>query len=181
MQRIPLEFKGSDYFFEKLIGSLMKRQGGAGIYKEPSLSSKSALALSQVRDPYLLKERHCPMSPEKISFGVRLYAKILTWLCKKAFPLACLWSKVTLRCYPDAGVATAVYYKIYPGDQQRDLCLPRAFFARSTSKKFKGHGVMFVGAFLPSVQMHAWVIEEGMHADVWDGNWINFAPVALFE
>lgn len=40
---------------------------------------------------------------------------------------------------------------------------------------------MFIGAFLPSVQMHAWVIEDGMPADPHDDNWINFAPVAAFD
>ena len=121
-----------------------------------------------------------PALPEKIGWGVKLYARVLTWLCRHAFLLARLWAKIPLRCYPDAGVATRVYYKLYPGEQQRNLCLPRAFFARSASRRFPGHGAMFIGAFLPSVQMHAWVIEDGMHADVFDNNWVNFRPVALF-
>ena len=40
---------------------------------------------------------------------------------------------------------------------------------------------MFIGAFLPSVQMHAWVIEDGMHADVGDNSWTNYTPVAIFR
>ena len=112
---------------------------------------------------------------------MRLYASILTWLCRHAFLLARLWAKIPLRCYPDAGVATRVYYRLYPGEQQRNLCLPRAFFARSTSRRFRKHGAMFVGAFLPSVQMHAWVLEDGMHADHHDNNWVNYAPVAIFR
>lgn len=183
MRCIKLTFGGVLYFFDGITGSLMKREVRETdkAVDEAALPTHQAEALEQVRDPYLLNLRKRIATPLSIPLTVRLYARILTWLCRHAFLLGRLWAKIPWRYYPDAGVATEVYCRLYPGEQQRKLCLPRAFFARSTSRRFKKHGTMFVGAFLPSVQMHAWVIEDGMHADVYDDNWINFAPVAIFD
>lgn len=183
MRRIKLTFGGALYFLDGITGSLMRREvrDTDNAFDEAILPTHQAEALEQVREPYLLNIRKRTTTPIRIPLTIRLYARMLTWLCRHAFLLGRLWAKIPLKYYLDAGVATEVYYRLYPGEQQRKLCLPRAFFARSTSRRFKNHGTMFVGAFLPSVQMHAWVIEDGMHADVYDDNWINFAPVAIFD
>lgn len=181
MIRMPVHYQGDVYFFEGITGSLMRRPAKPSDAAVPTIEGIAGKCLSEVTDPYLLKGRALPTTPQRISLGVRLYASILTWLCRYAFPLGRLWAKIPLSCYPDAGVATRVYYKLYPGEQQRNLCLPRAFFARSTSRRFRKHGAMFIGVFLPSVQMHAWVLEDGMHADYYDNNWVNYAPVAIFR
>lgn len=175
-------FNGTEYFFEGMTGSLLGRPVKEEERKKRDpLSEKAEAALKLVAEPFLLTARPRPELPERISGGVKFYARVLTWLCRRSFLLARLWGRIPLRCYPDAGVATLVYRKLYPGKQQKDLCLPRAFFARSASRNFKESGAMFIGAFLPSVQMHAWVIEDGMHADVFDNGWIDYAPVAVFE
>lgn len=179
MYCFQLEAFGACYFLEPITGSLLKKDHCRR--ESVAVDAKVESCLMQVRDPYLLNIRKRTTTPLRIPLTVRLYARILTWLCQHAFLLGRLWAKIPLRYYPDAGVASEVYYRLYPGEQQRKLCLPRAFFTRSTSRRFKKHGTMFIGAFLPSVQMHAWVIEDGMHADVYDDNWINFAPVAIFD
>lgn len=178
---MPVHFQGDIYFFEGITGSLMRRPARPSDAVVSEVTGIAGGRLREVTDPFLLKERQRPTAPKRISLGVRLYASILTWLCRHAFPLGRLWAKIPLRCYADAGGATEVYYQLYPGEQQKDLCLPRAFFARSASRRFRRHGAMFVGAFLPSVQMHAWVLEDGMHADYHDNNWVNYAPVAIFR
>jgi len=38
--------------------------------------------------------------------------------------------------------------------------------------------VIFIGVFLPSNTMHAWIIEDGKIVDPYDGIWLNFQPVA---
>lgn len=179
MYRIRLKAFGACYFIEPLTGSLLRTSRIRS--EDVSISTKVRKCLEQVDDPYLLAGRKSCTMPLSIPFYIRVYAQVLNRLCRHSFLLARLWGKIPLRCYPDAGVATAVYYALYPGSQQRKLCLPRAFFARSASRRFRKHGTMFIGAFLPSVQMHAWVIEDGMHADPNDDNWINFAPVAAFD
>lgn len=181
MKRIPVQFQGDVYIFEGFTGSLMRRSAKPGDAVEPAMDDIARKCLKEVTDPFLLRERQVAPVPKRISIGIRLYAAILTWLCRHVFPLGRLWATIPLRCYPDAGVATEVYYKLYPGKQQRNLCLPRAYFARSASKRFRKHGAMFIGAFLPSVQMHAWVLEEGMHADRHDNSWVNYAPIAVIR
>jgi len=39
--------------------------------------------------------------------------------------------------------------------------------------------VIFIGVFLPSKSMHAWIIEDGIQPDPSDTMWINFQPVAV--
>ena len=180
MKSIPIYFQGETYFLENITGSLLKRPARSGDESVPKTDAIADARLREVDDPFLLKERKAGDLPDRIPRRVRLYAALLTWLCRHSFPLARLWAAIPLRCYPDAGVATEVYYRLYPGEQQKDLCLPRAFFARSTSKRFRCHGAMFIGAFLPSAQMHAWVIEDNMHADAGDNSWTNYIPVAIF-
>ena len=38
--------------------------------------------------------------------------------------------------------------------------------------------MIFIGVFLPTKLMHAWIIESGELADQFDDIWINFQPVA---
>lgn len=79
--------------------------------------------------------------------------------------------------FSDAGDANLAFRKII-GGKQNLLCLPRAIFIATTSKKFKKYGTMFIGCFFPSRNLHAWVIEENMQADIFDKYWILYTPVA---
>lgn len=64
--------------------------------------------------------------------------------------------------------------------QKHQLCLPRAFLAAKISKSFYDHGVIFIGAFLPTGDMHAWIIENGKQPDIDDVGWINYRPLLAF-
>ena len=82
--------------------------------------------------------------------------------------------------FADAGDAAMFYYYVYPDmRRQHTLCLPRALFIATTSKRFKKHGTLFIGTFLPTVRMHAWVMEDGMQADRYDNQWIYYRPVQM--
>ena len=70
---------------------------------------------------------------------------------------------------------------IMKGRNQRVLCLPRSIFIATTSRRFKGNGALFIGCFFPFRHMHAWVIEDGMQADVYDRGWIMFTPLAMMK
>jgi hypothetical protein len=67
--------------------------------------------------------------------------------------------------------------RIFPGDQNTESCLQRALTVAKVSKKFKSHGVLFIGAQLPLKNMHAWIIEDGIQPDRADRKWINFLPL----
>lgn len=110
-----------------------------------------------------------------------IYAKVLTWLCHHCYPIAYWISKIiSMNVFTDAQQAILFYRHIYPSaEKQRHLCLPRAIFAATTSRKFSKYGVLYVGAFLPSTQMHAWIIEDNQQPDIWDNEWICYQPVYM--
>lgn len=61
------------------------------------------------------------------------------------------------------------------------LCLQRSLLVAKVSKSFRKNGVLFVGALLPTIEMHAWIIEDGCQPDTQDRQWILFRPMlALF-
>ena len=59
-------------------------------------------------------------------------------------------------------------------------CLQRAFLASKVSVSFDEKGVIFIGAFLPTGDMHAWIIEDGSQVDIDDSGWINYRPLLAF-
>ena len=38
---------------------------------------------------------------------------------------------------------------------------------------------MYIGIFLPSRNMHAWVIEDNLQTDEWDNYWILYQPLMM--
>lgn len=134
-----------------------------------------------VENPYLLKPRIRKRDNPSPSIGIKLYAFVLTYLCKHFFLLARLFLYIRIPIYKDAGEANQQFYAIFPHARQRELCMPRAIFTASLSKRFKHHGALFIGAFLPTTQLHAWIVEDGMHADINDTIWIQYQPIFEFE
>lgn len=80
--------------------------------------------------------------------------------------------------HDEASQAIEAFNRHTSGLNRNELCLPRSLFAASMSKKFKEHGVIFIGVFLPSRSMHAWIIEDGIQPDSLDSMWVNYQPVA---
>lgn len=70
-------------------------------------------------------------------------------------------------------------------EQQKNkhrLCLQRVFLASKVSQSFAENGVIFIGAFLPTGDMHTWIIENGTQPDREDRGWINYRPlIALYN
>lgn len=148
----------------------------------PSICDDKQLCVKAVFDPFLMQKRNNSDGWRTIKHYkfATYWAKTLTWLSKHCYPLAYLCSRIRLGLLDNAGDAAMFYYNVYPNfKKQRTLCLPRAIFIATTSKRFKEHGVMFIGSFLPTVRMHAWVVEDGSNADVYDGQWICFKPVMM--
>lgn len=138
--------------------------------------------LQNISDPFLLQSTvYVPLQPISHKRMLTIYAKTLTWLCRHCYPIAYWISKhISLNAFANSQQAILFYRHIYPSaEKQRRLCLPRAIFAATTSRKFKQYGVMLIGAFLPSTQMHAWVIEDNQQPDLWDNEWICYKPVYI--
>lgn len=176
---LPVYRSGEKYKFSPPFGMLYSISGYENEPTRNSLQSDCPYQ-SLVANPFLLKKREQCAYP-KLSLFARFYARLLVFLWRWCYPLVYLLSHLRLSIYKDAGEANMAFRYILNNGNQRVLCLPRSVFIATTSAKFKSSGAMFVGCFFPSRHMHAWVIEEGMHADVFDNQWIMFTPIAMMK
>ena len=65
-------------------------------------------------------------------------------------------------------------------ERRNELCLQRSLLALKTSNSFKKSGVLFIGAALPTGNMHAWIIESKCNPDHQDREWIMYRPLLAF-
>ena len=168
-----IAFKGQTFYFNKYLGILLCKNY---VPKEKRDVCHTE-AYKYVENPYLLHHQTIVTTEKNPSLWIRLYAYILVFLCKYAYTFIWGIRHFVKPIYGSAGEANVIFYKLFPKERQQQLCLPRAFFTATMSKQFKQHGTLFIGAFLPLTHMHAWVIENGMHADAFDRQWIQYTPV----
>jgi hypothetical protein len=166
------------YFFEPISGLLLTRSGKSRIQNDKD-NTRLNSSLDLNNQPYKLS----PPSSGRLSFNngnflIRIYAILLTKIIRFNFFLGVVFAKLGYRYFSDSKEAIALFRKHICPSQQNDLCLARTLFAAATSKKFKENGVIFIGVFLPSKSMHAWIIEDGAHTDPHDRIWINYQTVA---
>lgn len=176
---LRLNSEKDEYYFEKHTGILLLRPSNSIAEKTTLYGAKLNHLLELNLHPYNLSIRKTStIEKKRFESLIKIYAIILTRLFSINFYLGRLFSRISLKVFQSSDEAIEFYRKnIYP-NQQNDLCLSRAFFASATSKRFKQNGVIFIGVFLPSKSMHAWVIEDGAIADPYDGIWLNYQPVA---
>lgn len=181
---LPIHHEGQKYFLEPITGSLLsKRIDDTEHKKVVPKQSKISRALDQCNRPYMLEKdskNSQEMKQVKSIHFVNQFGRGLTSIFKTSFFLGRIFSTFGFMVFDNTTEAFIAYRKMLPGKRQKDLCLPRAFFAASTSKNFKKKGVIFIGVFLPSKNLHAWIIEDGMQPDPFDNMWINYQPVAIF-
>lgn len=187
LRQIPLVHGGVSYRFSRFSGSLNaltalnENLGGSCTGK---VSPKLNRAIALCRDPYQLAPaaiQLCNTSAntlgrQDLRRGVAI-ANDLIRLCRRQFWLACLSSSFRRPLFENSAEAVSFFREAVDGEQAT-LCLPRALFAAKTSRAFAADGVIFIGIFLPSRSMHAWVIESNSLADPVDDIWTNYQPVA---
>lgn len=177
--KLPVFHNEKCYLFEINTGLLLERKSKKKLNSIKNLETKVGLALNLNDLPYILKKpvKIESASINKLKFTSRLYVKLLIRTCKVSFLLARILTAFRFPFFENSTEAIIAFRKIAPLSNQNDLCLPRALFAAVTSKQFKEKGVVFIGVFLPSKSMHAWIIEDGSQPDPHDSMWINFQPV----
>lgn len=177
----PVNYYGEHFRFSRFWGCLICSQRKSSGNTLPVLSAEKQACIDAVRDPYQIRE--CMKTTEwkkKESLIAMLYARLLTWTCTHYYPMVNLFLWLRLDIFPSGNDASLFYYSVYPEmKRQQTLCLPRAIFIATTSKQFDKKGILFIGTFLPTVRMHAWVIEDGLHADLYDKQWIYYRPVMM--
>lgn len=175
---IPLVHNDNFYFFNKLLGILLFRKNyieKIGFNLTPELAK---LNYQLILNPYLIESCDKIVEIQKIPSVAKIYAKLLVFTSKYSFYTACILTKVPIIKFSSSRYAIDIFNKIYSDPlQQRTLCLPRTLFVIATSKSFKKNGTAFIGVFLPSRKMHAWVIESGCNPDSLDEIWLSYQPV----
>jgi len=116
-------------------------------------------------------------SPKANTIDEDRSAMRLVRLCRNNFFMSRLFAGLPTPSFETASTAIRHFREIVPGNQ-KTLCFSRALYAAKTSSQFSKSGVVFIGVFLPSRSMHAWVIEDRQQPDPQDTYWTNFRPVA---
>lgn len=178
-QIIDLYKNTEKYVFNPFLGLLYTVSGYENQKDYLGLDEKCPYK-NLILNPFLLQKRAVDRIPTITAFA-KIYAKLLVFLCKYCYPIAYLLSFCRLNLYANAGEANMAFRNIIRNKPQKILCLSRSIFIATTSAKFKESGAMFIGCFFPSRHMHAWIVEEGMHADVYDYYWIMYTPVAMMK
>jgi len=150
-------------------------------YSSNKKSSGDFETPKEILNPFFVHSRSTKPQKTEISFSARMYVLFLTWAAKHFYPFIYILSHLRLNLYTDAQQASWVFQQITKGKQQKLLCLSRSVFIATTSKRFKEHGTMYIGVFLPSRNMHAWVIEDSLQTDGWDNYWILYQPLIMMR
>lgn len=174
---LPHIFKGQTFRFNRWFGWLTAQEPTGN--EELVLSTEAAKRLSPVENPFLTKQANKSEPAVKPSKFSIFYARMLVFLCRHAYVLAHLFSYLRLGLFPNAVCAADAFRIATKGEKQNLLCLPRSIFIATTSRCFKSCGAMFIGVFLPSHNMHAWVIEDNVVADQYDTYWTLYTPLLM--
>ena len=168
------------FFFDFFTGSLMQFNYKSSFSVNPPNIRKLQRAIELVENPFLLKPVN-KLTNIEVQSDVYMfnYANRLTRFTQFTYWFGRVYSYLGKRSFSDSTYAFDYYRKFILPDKQDGLCLPRALFAASTSKLFPSSGVIFIGIFLPSRTMHAWIIENDKQPDLYDNIWINYEPIAI--
>lgn len=149
-----------------------------------SIPTKVSRAIKYCNQPYL-----CKVNDEiKMSQGnLKLLNKLnkmhnrLLKISNNRFYITRLYSSLKNPLFENTSEAiTCINLLPLQVELKHQLCLQRAFLAAKTSKSFTKDGVIFIGAFLPTGDMHAWIIENDVQPDYDDRGWINYRPLLAF-
>jgi hypothetical protein len=165
-------------------GSLIKDETTETI--KISLPEKVADALRYCNSPYLCQPYdtifHKKLEINKDIF-IRLNRmhRIFVYLSNKRFFLSKQYASFRNLLFPTTTEAIMAISQIaLQREQMGKFCLQRTLLALKTSKSFQENGVLFIGALLPTTNMHAWIIENGTQPDIYDREWIHYRPLLAF-
>lgn len=144
----------------------------------PSVPEKCIKNLQCVNNPFLVPRPQNEITDLPLNICLRLYGRLLIWLSRHFYPMLYLMSFLRLNIFRNGTDAARAFALIEPKNQHI-LCLSRSIFIATTSRKFKMHGTLFIGALLPSRSLHAWVMENGANVCAGDVYWTNYTPLAI--
>lgn len=178
-----IEYRGFFYSICPYTGNLIQNKNRDKRNENKRLPMKVIHALSICDNPYKCVY---PQESELISIPsvfekINNYHKTLLRISNKRFFLTKLYAQAGKPLFRNTTETFTYISQIQEQKESREkLCLQRAFLAMKTSKSFKRNGVLFIGAALPTGNMHAWIIEYGKQPDILDRDWIMYKPLLAF-
>lgn len=139
---------------------------------------KCKITFEIIKNPFLIQKKEIAIRLENKRW-IKLYAKLCVWMYRHFYFGLFILSHLRLNVFESSLDATNEFCRIIGEEQQRNLCLPRSIFGATTSKRFKKEGVLFIGVFPPSRQLHAWIIEGNYSGWNHDYLWINYTPISI--
>lgn len=140
-------------------------------------------ALEYCNNPYMCKVNSEPeiiYSEDRQNRLIGIYNKFIK-IDNNRFYFNRIYSSFKNYLFLDTHEAIAnIWYLPIKTDLKRQMCLQRTFLAAKISESFESKGIIFIGAFLPTGNMHAWIIEDGTQPDSNDRVWINYRPLLAF-
>jgi hypothetical protein len=180
---LPHTFDNSLWSICPYTGSLIKEYNGK-YRKNKNIPQKVSEALEYCNNPYLLGPNidYRISSKNKILLEkLKLMHDRLLKINNNRFFITRLYSSLKQIMFDNTSEAILNINSLsIQIDLKHQLCLQRAFLAAKISESFQEKGVLFIGAFLPTGDMHAWIIENGVQPDYEDNGWINYRPLIAF-
>lgn len=179
---LPVFDYGSWWHISTFNGSLKKMERAPLFSRNSQLPKVVADNLEYVRQPYTLrpylKELGNRTPNEYDSKLGKMHDRLLA-IGNERFLLSVLYAGIEKPLYETTAEAMRAINRL-PVQRKNygTLCFQRSLLAAKVSRSFqKGEGVIFLGAFLPTALMHAWVIENGAQPDSDDRDWIMYRPL----
>jgi hypothetical protein len=179
---LPHFHEGKSFYISPLTGNLVVNENKIS---PTGFNQNLVHALELCDNPYLLKSlKNIPRYETNYNLisELSVFNKRLMFLNNKRFFFSCLYSSFQNSLYENTidafdNIENLEIHKINKGQ----LCLQRALLAAKTSKSFKNNGVLFIGATLPTRNMHAWIIEDYFQPDREDRMWIMYKPLLAIQ
>ena len=148
-----------------------------------SVPSRVAAAIKTCDAPY-----GCDWSPSPVDLPRKfdsqallvMYERLVS-LGNKNFLTSMLYARLKRPMFDTTSQAMAAIAQIDDERKNREhRCFQRCLLAIKTSRSFEDQGVLFIGAMLETLEMHAWIIEAGTQPDHEDRSWINHRPLVAY-
>lgn len=185
MKHVKIPYFDGEYYFEinPFTGNLIRHKNKIG---SPSFPKKVIDALFICDNPYLISphERDIDdtiLDPHEINTLRRMHNMFMK-IGNKRFYFSLVYSKIKKNIFDNtklalSSISTNITDQI---ERRNELCLQRSLLAVKTSKSFRHSGVLFIGASLPTGNMHAWIIESNCNPDRKDREWIMYRPLIAY-
>ena len=180
-----LRFYKLPYFDGKFTWEVSYLSGNLLRSEHPSnnsmnLTKRLEKAIHYINNPFQIKWDFLPKYRET-SFlqnkKIISYNRILFKLGNSKFLLSIFYSYFNSNIFETTKESFSFISNLSEHKYGSENCFQRCLLAAKISKSFKKNGFIFIGAEISTLNMHAWIIEDGEQPDFEDRVWINYQPL----